>query len=134
MRKFNYRNGGNKMFNPYQNLGQNNMPQGMYNAFNQPYNAFNQQTQQLVRVNGIEGARAYQMSANSTVALFDNNEDVMYIKATDGAGFPTIRTFVFTEQVGNTVPQSNEYVTRKELEDYVKQFIQPEITDKQVSD
>ena len=122
------------MFNPYQNLGQNNMSQGMYNAFNQPYNAFNQQTQQLVRVNGIEGARAYQLSANSTVALFDNNEDVMYIKTTDGAGFPIIRTFVFTEQVGNTVPQSNEYVTRKELEDYVKQFIQPEITDKQTSD
>lgn len=34
------------MFNPYQNLGQNNMSQGMYNAFNQPYNAFNQPTQQ----------------------------------------------------------------------------------------
>lgn len=122
------------MFNPYQNLGQNNMSQGMYNAFNQPYNAFNQQTQQLVRVNGIEGARAYQMSANSTVALFDNNEDIMYIKTTDGACFPTIRTFVFTEKAGNTVPQSNEYVTRKELEEYVKQFIQPETDDKSITD
>lgn len=37
------------------------------------------------------------MSANSTVALFDSNEDIMYIKTTDGAGFPSIRTFNFAE-------------------------------------
>ena len=48
----------------------------------------------LTRVTGIDGAKAYQMTPNSTVALFDNNEDIMYIKTTDGAGFPTIRTFL----------------------------------------
>ena len=37
--------------------------------------------QNLIRVNGIDGAKAYQMPANSTVALFDANEDVMYIKS-----------------------------------------------------
>ena len=49
-----------------------------YNQFAnvyQPTNAYAQQN--LTRVTGIEGARAYQMLANSTVALFDNNEDIM---------------------------------------------------------
>lgn len=71
----------------------------------------------LTRVTGLEGAKAYQMPANSTVALFDNNEDLMYIKTTDGAGFPTIRTFAFNEVVANTNPiqDTTDYVTRDEF-------------------
>lgn len=71
----------------------------------------------LTRVTGLEGAKAYQMPANSTVALFDNNEDLMYIKTTDGAGFPTIRTFAFNEVVANnnTVQENADYVTRDEF-------------------
>lgn len=71
----------------------------------------------LTRVTGLEGAKAYQMPANSTVALFDNNEDLMYIKTTDGAGFPTIRTFSFSEVVANNnpVPENVDYVTRDEF-------------------
>ena len=68
--------------NPYASL------LGQTPYYNQPMNnqPFPQQiTQNLIRVNGIEGAKAYQMSANSTVALFDTNEDIMYIKSTDGA-------------------------------------------------
>ena len=49
----------NNMFNPYQ--------------FNfQPQI----QTTQLVKVSGIDGAKAYQMGANSAVALFHESEDV----------------------------------------------------------
>lgn len=98
-----------------------------------PYanNSFNSspfsQSQSLIRVTGIEGAKAYsQMNPNSTVALFDSNEDVMYIKSTDGAGFPTIRTFRFEEMVPTQMsgPNSKDYVSREEMEEYVKQFIQ----------
>lgn len=88
----------------------------------QPYNGYQpygrQQYQQpvnnLTRVTGIEGARLYQMPPNSTVALFDGNEDVFYVKATDGAGFPTIRTFRF-EEVPQQAQQQPDYVTRDEL-------------------
>ena len=63
--------------NPYASL----MGQNPY--YNQPMNnqQFFQQepTQSLIRVNGIEGAKAYQMNANSTVALFDSNNDIMYV-------------------------------------------------------
>lgn len=85
-----------------------------------------QQGQQLVRVTGIEGAKAYQMQANSTVALFDNTTDVFYVKSTDGAGFPTIRTFRFEEVLPTEMPETSNknYVSREEMEEYVKQFIQ----------
>lgn len=102
----------------------------MYPNMYQFQQNFQPQGNQLIRVTGIEGARAYQMNANSTVALFDSGSDVMYIKSTDGAGFPTIRTFTFEEVRPATVPTVNDYVSRaefeelkKELNEYGKQFI-----------
>lgn len=117
-----------QMMPQYQNNSMNN-----YNSYLSQLNQMQQaQPQTLTRVTGIDGARAYQMNANSTVALFDNNEDLMYIKTTDGAGFPTIRTFAFSEVFDNKPQISNEdYVSKNEFEtfkqevtDYVQQFIQ----------
>lgn len=82
------------------------------------------QTQNLIRVNGIEGAKAYQMSANSIVSLFDANEDIMYIKSTDGAGFPSIRTFSFTEVKEENKPaQHVDYISREEFEEFKKELM-----------
>lgn len=94
------------MFNPYYNPQPNNYP--------------NPST--LTRVTGIEGAKAYQMAANSIVALFDSNDDIFYVKSTDGAGFPTIRTFRFQEEITQPTPNSFDQL-KKELQDYVKQLI-----------
>lgn len=62
------------------------------------------------------------MNPNSTVALFDGNCDVMYIKTTDGAGFGNIRAFRFQEII-NKPAENAEYVTRKEYE-YLKETIE----------
>ena len=92
--------------------------------------------QELIRVNGLQGAQTYQMAPNSTVALFDGNSDIMYIKQTDGAGFGNIRKFSFTEILDNQqVSQpSNDFVSREEFEnfkkemmDYGKQFVQQDL-------
>ena len=66
---------------------------------NYPYYNFQpfQQKQELIRVNGIEGAKNYPLSPGSTVALFDADSDTMYIKSMDAGGFPFIRTFSFME-------------------------------------
>ena len=114
--------GGMTMFqNPYASL------LGQTPYYNQPMNnqPFPQQiTQNLIRVNGIEGAKAYQMSANSTVALFDTNEDIMYIKSTDGAGFPSIRTFNFVEITQNEKSSGNQdYISRQEFEEFKKELM-----------
>ena len=107
--------------NPYVSL------LGQTPYYNQPMNnqPFPQQiTQNLIRVNGIEGAKAYQMSANSTVALFDTNEDIMYVKTTDEAGFPIIRTFSFTEIKEDTrATQNTDYISRQEFEDFKKELM-----------
>lgn len=42
------------------------------------------QIKSLIRVNGIEGAKAYQVMPRETVALFDGNDDVFFIKSADG--------------------------------------------------
>lgn len=91
------------------------------------YNPYDMQRyqQNLIRVTGIEGAKAYQMPPNSVVALFDANEDMFYVKSSDGAGFPTIRSFKFEEVVPTQMSVANEnYVTKKEMKEYVEQLIQ----------
>lgn len=98
--------------NPYQNYQQYQMPQ----AYQRPMQMANENT--LIRVTGLEGARAYQMAPNSTVALFDGGEDIMYIKSTDGAGFPTIKVFRFEPMVDEPMQPQTDFVSRIEFEDY----------------
>ena len=71
-----------------------------YNTFNpyatqNPYNATQmpQSATQVVRVNGEGGARAYQMPANSSVLLLDENQPIVWLKTTDGAGYPQITPY-----------------------------------------
>lgn len=110
--------------NPYASLiGQNQFYQqpGMNN---QQFFQQQEQPQNLIRVNGLEGAKAYQMSANSTVALFDANNDLMYVKSTDGAGFPSIRTFTFSElQEEPKAEQNVDYISREEFEEFKKELM-----------
>lgn len=40
----------------------------------------------------------------------------MYVKSTDGAGFPAIRAFAF-QPIENPTPQTQQYVTREEFND-----------------
>ena len=110
----------NSFQNPYAALmGYNpQSPQNMFSPQLEP-------AQNLVRVNGVDGAKAYQMPANSTVALFDANEDIMYIKTTDGAGFPAIRLFRFEELKQDTAQEvKQDYISRQEFEDFKKELME----------
>lgn len=127
--------------NPY-SMGMQ-YPYNMQSYNNQNLNSLNNMStqnnlvpQELIRVNGLQGAQTYQMAPNSTVALFDGNSDIMYIKQTDGAGFGNIRKFSFTEILDNQqVSQpSNDFVSREEFEnfkkemmDYGKQLVQQDL-------
>lgn len=76
----------------------------------------------LTSVTGIEGARAYPLPPNSRAALFDENQDLLYIKSTDGAGFPTVRTYRFEEVEPEvpSVPAAPDYVSRDEFEELMR--------------
>lgn len=55
------------------------------------------QKQTITRVNGRAGAEMYQMAPDSSVLLLDESAPVIWVKTTDGAGFPTIKAFGLTE-------------------------------------
>lgn len=80
-------------------------------------------TTQLLRVNGIDGAKAYPTMPNSVVALFDANDDLMYIKSTDAANYPTIDTYRFTKIKPESMDSKNDYVTRKEFLEFKEELL-----------
>lgn len=53
----------------------------------------------VVPTHGLEGAKAYPLGINCRVPLFDDSDDVFYIKSTDANGFPTVKKYRFTEEV-----------------------------------
>lgn len=77
------------MFNPYTNQYTNAMPPITPPSY--------QPTQKITEVNGVNGASAYPLAPNSSVLLLDNNLPMLYVKTTDGAGYPTIKAFDITE-------------------------------------
>lgn len=77
---------------------------------------------QLIRVNGLDSAKAYPTAPNSTVPLFDANEDIMYIKSTDASNFPTIRIFRFTEEQETPIPVQ-QYVTLEEFNEFKEEIL-----------
>lgn len=88
------------------------------------------QNQGLTRVNGLEGAKAYQVAPRDTVALFDGNDDIFYVKSADDGGFPTIKAYRFVEMDLTGAKPTNDYVTkaefeelRKEVQSYAEQFV-----------
>ena len=85
---------------------------------NYPYYNFQpfQQKQELIRVNGIEGAKNYPLSPGSTVALFDAELDIMYIKSMDAGGFPSIRTFSCMETTSKPTDTTETRLSAIEME------------------
>ncbi len=70
----------------------------------------------IIRVTGMDGAKAYNLSPNSRAALFDDTDDVVIIKTTDGAGFPSYRR-ARLDWIEEEPPQpTGDYMTREEFQ------------------
>lgn len=61
-----------------------------------PTNINQQQNNPIIWIQGIESAKAYQTAPNSTVVLFDSDEQVIYIKSADMQGRPSMRILDYT--------------------------------------
>ena len=55
-----------------------------------------QQNNPIIWIQGIESAKAFQTAPNSTVVLFDSDEQVIYIKSADMQGRPSMRILDYT--------------------------------------
>lgn len=77
-----------------------NQYNGGYNSFSPYMNSYNQQqyvSQQVVKVNGENGANAYQMAPNSSALLLDEKDPLVYLVQTDGAGYKTVSAYSITK-------------------------------------
>ena len=67
--------------------------------FQNPYlNPYFQQPvpSQVIKVNGENGARSYQMGANSSALLLDESGLIVWLCTTDGAGYKTVAAYDIT--------------------------------------
>ena len=116
--------------NPIINGG-NFVPQR--NQFSSYFNSANgatTPTNNLVWVQGIEGAKAWQLSPNSMVILLDSEaEGKMYIKVSDNIGMCSLRIFNYVEEVPSTQDTTNQnldlsqYVRKDELNLLIKEML-----------
>lgn len=89
-------------------------------ALQQP--APQQNSNGLIWVTGEVGAKSYLVAPNTSILLMDSEGDRFYLKTTDSAGMPTLRTFEYREVLQNQ-PQAHreaqksldeQFVTREE--------------------
>lgn len=78
------------MYNPYNNF---NPYQGIP-VTNPTYPM--SQRQEVVKVNGKQGAETYQMAANSSALLLDESAPIVWLAQTDGAGYKTVTPYSIT--------------------------------------
>lgn len=86
---------------PYNQYGQSPVyfPNNYYGS---SMNTLNQIRQEVIRVHGEEGAKAYQMAPNSSILLLDETAPIVWLKTTDGASYPTITGYKI-EPISNTL-------------------------------
>ena len=63
------------------------------NYYQQPMQV---QRHEIVKVHGENGAKAFQMAPNSSVLLLDETEPIVWLKTTDGAGYPSLTPYAIT--------------------------------------
>jgi hypothetical protein len=88
----------------------------------------------VIWVQGKEGANSWQMNPNSLAILLDSeNSGKMYIKTTDNVGISSLRMFEYTEVTGSDKGESkgtvndldlSQFVKKDELNTFIKELIE----------
>ena len=102
----------------YNTFGQQFSPQFMPQA--QPFQGWNQNLprQEIIRVNGENGAKAYQMAPNSSALLMDESAPLVWLVQTDGAGYKTAVPYTIAPYQSQPAPDLNALEERiKRLEE-----------------
>lgn len=110
-----------------------NIPQGRNFApyFNPAQAGFTASANNIIWVQGIEGAKAWQLVPNSMVILLDSEaEGKMYIKVSDNIGMSSLRIFNYVEEPRSTTETTinkdldlSAYVKKDELGMLIKEIM-----------
>lgn len=95
--------------------------------YNNPYQSqrypMPMQNNSITWVQGIEGAKAFQLMPNSNIVLMDSdNEGIFYIKVSDNVGMCNLRVFKYEEINNAPTPQAidtSQFVTKAELQEAI---------------
>lgn len=99
-----------------------NQPQMYQNPYTNRYAPSNG----IIWVQGIEGAKAYQLQPNSNAILMDSEIDGrFYIKTCDSVGMCTLRKFTYTEclESEDKPIDLSGYVTKQELDNAIAKIM-----------
>lgn len=98
----------NQMKGQYQpQMVQQPMPQPQSLPIQTPLQNQHTNTNDIIWVQGEAGAKAYLVSPNNTVTLWDSESSTIYVKSADINGVPSMRVLDFTERTPNA-PKSTE--------------------------
>lgn len=107
----------------------NGFPIG-YQPYYQPLYQLPQQNQQQANndikwVQGEAGAKSYLVAPNTTVQLWDSENQVIYLKSADASGMPSMRILDYTiretnqpSTAQNLAQKEEKYVTKEELREF----------------
>lgn len=100
-------------YQPYQNYPMQN------NAYQQMNTQQQMQGNGIVWVSGEAGAKAYLVAPNTSVALWDSEANVIYIKSADGSGMPSMKIVDYTMRDTNArrseMSPQTDFVTKDDL-------------------
>ena len=102
----------------------------LYNPMINPYlptpgqNPYHQAPkQEVVKVNGENGARAFPMGASSSALLLDESGAIVWLVVTDGAGYKTVAPYDITpHQTAPAADVSGLEERIRKLEEFVNGF------------
>ena len=102
----------NPYFNPYGFMQQQQVP------------SVQQPVVQVVRVNGENGAKSYQIGANSSALLLDESGKMVWLVTSDGAGYKTVSAYDIVPHQEEPKPdytnlESRIQAVEKRLEEFV---------------
>lgn len=86
----------------------------------------NAQNSSIIWVSGEAGAKAYMVAPNTTVQLWDSEQNIIYIKSADASGMPSIKILDYT--IRDNTPKTpnlavnSDFVTKDELQAVVNEL------------
>ena len=89
------------------------------NAYQAQQSVMPAQQSGIIWVQGEAAAKSYPVAPNTSVALWDSEADVIYIKSADGSGMPSMKVVDYTmrdttARRAEMSPQ-NDFVTKDDL-------------------
>jgi hypothetical protein len=82
-------------------------------------NNYQNGTSSIIWVQGEAGAKSYLVSPNTTVQLWDSEEQVIYLKSADASGMPSMKILDYKVRENNSQNAIPAVISDAKTEDYV---------------